>query len=265
MSTLTIREKRVIEEMLRMSSGYVLDFSDRTMGEFIEESIGIDVYTEKYFFNGTSKAKILRALWEVEPDYIIGKLLKDMIQSDLDIAVEITPKIERLSSRCLEIANRLLSSAPKLTNLKAQADKFDADHMARQIRRIEDSINDDPSLAIGTAKELIETCCKTILYERGKQLPGTPNVSDLTKATLKELSLVPEGISDAARGANVIKRLLSNLGTIGNGLAELRGLYGTGHGQLGTATGLAPRHARLAVSAASTLCVFLFETHQETQ
>ena len=56
-----------------------------------------------------------------------------------------------------------------------------------------------------------------------------------------------------------------NLGTIGNGLVELRGLYGTGHGKHGTATGLSARHAKLAVGAASTLTVFLFATHTETK
>ena len=138
-------------------------------------------------------------------------------------------------------------------------------HLAEQIRRLESSLQTDPSLAIGTAKELIETCCKTILAERGKPVTGTPDVSTLTKETLKELRLVPEGIPDAARGSDVIRRLLSNLATIGNGLAELRGLYGTGHGKHGTATGLSARHAKLAVGAASTLTVFLFETHTETK
>jgi hypothetical protein len=60
------------------------------------------------------------------------------------------------------------------------------------------------------------------------------------------------------------KRLLSNLGTIGNGLAELRGLYGTGHGKHGKTAELSARHAKLAVGAAATLATFLFETHKET-
>ena len=76
------------------------------------------------------------------------------------------------------------------------------------------------------------------------------------------MKLIPEGIPDTARGADVIKRLLSNLGMIGNGLAELRGLYGTGHGKHGTATGLGARHAKLTVGAAATLTLFLFETHE---
>jgi hypothetical protein len=154
---------------------------------------------------------------------------------------------------------------PMLLGIKETATNFDARHMADQIRRMESCLESDPSLEIGTAKELIETCCKTILAERGKPIAGSPDVSTLTKATLKELRLVPEGIPDEARGAHVIKRLLSNLGTIGNGLAELRGLYGTGHGKHGSATGLGARHAKLAVGAAATLSVFLFETHKETK
>jgi hypothetical protein len=153
---------------------------------------------------------------------------------------------------------------PLLDSIKETATIFDAKHMADQIRRMESAVETDPSLAIGTAKELIETCCKTILAERGKPVTGTPNIPTLTKETLKELKLVPEGIPDAAQGRDVIKRLLSNLGTIGNSLAELRGLYGTGHGKHGKASGLTPRHAKLAVGAAATLATFLFETHKET-
>jgi len=48
---------------------------------------------------------------------------------------------------------------------------------------------------------------------------------------------------------------------IANSLAQLRGQFGTGRGKDAAFTGLRPRHARLAVNAAATLGVFLFETH----
>jgi hypothetical protein len=154
---------------------------------------------------------------------------------------------------------------PSLDGIKENAAEFDAKHLAEQIRRIEQSIESDPALAIGTAKELIETTCKTILAERGKPVSGTPDTPTLTKETLKELKLVPDGVPDSARGSDIIKRVLNNLGTIGNGLAELRGLYGTGHGKHGKTSGLSSRHAKLAVGAAATLTTFLFETHKETK
>lgn len=165
------------------------------------------------------------------------------------------------------VGGRIVPDAriPSLSSIKNTAAVFDAQHMAEQIRRMETAVDSDPSLAIGTAKELIETCCKTILSERGKPVSGTPDVSTLTKETLKELKLIPDGVPEARRGADVSKRLLSNLGTIGNGLAELRGLYGTGHGKHGRSSGLGARHAKLAVGAAATLTVFLFETHEDTK
>ena len=154
---------------------------------------------------------------------------------------------------------------PHIDDIKKAAAIFDANYLAEQIIRMESAVESDPSLAIGTAKELIETCCKTILEERGKTISRTPDISKLTKETLKELKLVPEAIPEEARGKDVIKRLLSNLGAIGNGLAELRGLYGTGHGKPGKVKGLETRHAKLAVGAASTLVLFLFDTHLENK
>jgi hypothetical protein len=265
MSSLQATDRRSLEEFLGMSSGYVLNFSDYTCGEFVSETVGLDIHSERYTGEGTSKAKKLRAFWKLESDHLVGKLLLALIDYCVSLDIEPRPKVKGLADRCRQIATRLLASGPSLSQLKEQAKVLNAKHLAEQIQRMESSVEADPSLAIGTAKELIETCCKTILAERGKPVAGTPDVSTLTKATLKELKLVPEGIPDAARGADVIKRLLSNLGTIGNGLAELRGLYGTGHGKHGTATGLGGRHAKLAVGAAATLATFLFETHKETQ
>jgi len=265
MSTFSMTERHNLEKFLGMSSGYVLNFSDRTFGEFVFEAVRIDIHDEKYTAEGTSKAKKLRTLWKLEPDYTVGKLILALIEYDASLNAEQNAATKALAEKCRQIGTRLLASGPNLNPLKEHAKVLNANHLAEQIRRLEASVETDPNLAIGTAKELIETCCKTILAERGKPVSGTPNVSTLTKETLKELKLVPEGIQEAARGAKVIKQILSNLGTIGNGLAELRGLYGTGHGKHGSATGLSKRHAKLAVGAAATLTVFLFETHKETK
>lgn len=151
---------------------------------------------------------------------------------------------------------------PSLEDIKEAAAEFDARHLSEQIRRLEQSVDVDPALAIGTAKELVETCCRTILAERGKPVTRTPDLPTLTKQTLRELALVPEGVPEQAKGAEVIKRLLSNLATICQGLAEIRGLYGTGHGKDGRTQGMKPRHAKLAVGAAATLATFLFDTHK---
>ncbi len=63
-----------------MASGYVLDFSNNTFAEFFRETANIDIYAQKYAFNGDSKAKRLRAFWEKEPDALVGKVLSGLLE-----------------------------------------------------------------------------------------------------------------------------------------------------------------------------------------
>ena len=139
----------------------------------------------------------------------------------------------------------------------------DSIYIAKQIARMTNSVENDPELAIGTAKELVETVCKTILHERDIPFSKNADLLELNKVTLKALRLVPDDIPDHAKGAEIIKRMLSNLAAVTHGLAELRNLYGTGHGRHGQTKSIQPRHALLAVGAVSTLVTFLHETHSQ--
>ena len=46
MSSLNMREKRVLEDFLGMGGGYVLNFSDRTFGEFVHEAVDIEIHSD---------------------------------------------------------------------------------------------------------------------------------------------------------------------------------------------------------------------------
>lgn len=153
-----------------------------------------------------------------------------------------------------------VAGTPKLSET---AEEFDAHYLHTQIERMQGAIETDPRLAIGTAKEVIETTCKTILTECRVAFPGAADLMDLLKLTRKELHLAPDDVPDAAKAVDTIRRLLSNLASVVQCLAELRNPYGTGHGPHAKAKGLQPRHARLAVGAAASLATFLFETHSE--
>ncbi|WP_187276120.1 MULTISPECIES: abortive infection family protein [unclassified Methylobacterium] len=59
-----------------MSSGYVLDFSDRTMAEWFEEGFGMDIQSGAYDATGSSKAKRLRTFIEVEDGHTVGAVLR---------------------------------------------------------------------------------------------------------------------------------------------------------------------------------------------
>ncbi len=170
----------------------------------------------------------------------------------------------RLSGRPVYVGRYVgVGATPGISAARDTLAGTDPGYVAQQITRMDAAVVNDPGLAIGTAKELVETCCKTILTERGVQFSKTADIPELVKLTSKELELTPGDIPDKAKAAETIKRLLSSLATITHGVAELRNHYGTGHGKTAGARGLQARHAKLAVGAASTLAVFLAETHNE--
>lgn len=139
-------------------------------------------------------------------------------------------------------------------------------YVARQIDRMQQAISgDDPELAIGTAKELIETVCKTILERHGEGVSSTEDLSLLYKKTALLLKVTPEQVTNGVKAESIIKALLGNLSSIVGKMAELRNSYGNGHGKDSGHKGLGLRHARLAVGAASTLATFLIETDDVQQ
>lgn len=136
------------------------------------------------------------------------------------------------------------------------------EYVTQQINLMESSIENSPHIAIGIAKELIETCCKSIFEERNEIYDKGWDLTKLMKETTKLLRLTPEDIPHEIKAANSIKQILGSLCSVVQGIGEIRNEYGSGHGKDGKFTGLQPRHAKLAVGAASTLAIYLLETHK---
>ena len=73
---------------------------------------------------------------------------------------------------------------------------------------------------------------------------------------------MPKKISDDVKGAKSIKAILGNLKAIAQGVAELRNLYGSGHGKSSSYKGLESRHASLAIGSSTTLVRFLWDSYE---
>jgi hypothetical protein len=164
------------------------------------------------------------------------------------------------SARPVAADRRLLADAAEEI-----VDVLDSEHMRRQVQRMEVSIDSDPDLAIGTAKEFVESIAKAILQARDVEFDPKLDLYPLVQKVTEELRLAPKGVRDGTKGADTVRRLLGNLAQIVQALAELRNAYGTGHGKGLAPTQLAPRHAALAVNASVTLATFLFQTHEARQ
>lgn len=125
MSSLTDIEKRYLEKLLGMGSGYVLDYSDPTYGEFFARH-GIQIHGSKYQTYGTSKAKKMRAFWEQEDDTKVGTVLNEMIDSyeadcDLNNRELDAPLLEK--SRA--IVSRLLGKSASQPTAQTETDFLD--------------------------------------------------------------------------------------------------------------------------------------------
>ena len=79
MAELSIREKNSIEDLFKMQSGYILDFSNNSFPRFVGESVNIDIYNSRGYEEYASKANKLRQIINNESDYLVGKLLKDLL------------------------------------------------------------------------------------------------------------------------------------------------------------------------------------------
>ena len=107
MSTLRTIEKTQLEQLLGLGSGYVLEFSNRTFQSFVNESAGLDIYQEKYAFNGDSKANRLRAFWQVEPDHVVAKVLAGLIEYWDYQYPQPDANSKALADKCRSIVTRL--------------------------------------------------------------------------------------------------------------------------------------------------------------
>lgn len=113
MSTLKTIDRQPFEDLLGMSSGYVLDFTDGTFGSFFVESVGKDIHESRYTKYGNSKAKKLRAFWDIESDHVVGKTLGELLDLWEYKDPEATTKAKATAKRCREIVARLLGHQPQ--------------------------------------------------------------------------------------------------------------------------------------------------------
>jgi hypothetical protein len=137
----------------------------------------------------------------------------------------------------------------------------DPSAIREQLDRIQRAITDDPALAVGSAKELIESTAKIVLAERGIAVSDRAGLPELVRQAQQALALHPSSAVPGPDGTDAVRRILGGVSTIAAGLAELRNRgYGTGHGPAGARVGLGARHAHLAVNAAFTWCQLMLDT-----
>lgn len=117
-----------------MGSGYVLDFSHRTFGDFVMDSIRKDIFDAKYAIGSSSKANCLRGFWAAESNYVVGKLLSDLIAYVAERCVK--PEHQQQFEICRRAAERLLASqpVPEIDAINPNTAERNFDSLAKAVR-----------------------------------------------------------------------------------------------------------------------------------
>jgi len=133
-----------------------------------------------------------------------------------------------------------------------------------KINTMNDAIHKDTDLAIGTAKELLETICKSILKQKGVSIDTDWTLPQLLKTTTSKLDFTPKEAAAPDKAEKGIKQILGGITSIVHGVAELRNGYGTGHGKDADFRGLEIKYAKLCVGVVSEIAILYLATNGET-
>lgn len=212
--------------------------------------------------------RLLRSLFWGDPDYgghilqVLPRILGEDFEN-LEIVEDFVGLEDWLRMSIPELYAELYGTEPvSLEEIERAGEIHDVLELNQQIHRIRRSISDDPALAIGSAKELLETVLKTILGRHGRT-PTSENIPSLLRDVCSLLGLEPSAVDTGTPEGRVLRRTLGNLCELVNGISEIRNLVGTGHGR-SRGSGVDMIHAKLVVNATAAITTFLLEVW-ETQ
>lgn len=248
--------------------GCVLDFPKKDFDEFTAREIGVPVckiYQESrgkslmaYVYDSeTPKRNVIKLFAALIRHYELSEALQNDRSKD--------PKRYQQYENCKAIIEREYNALSEKPLDLSDPNSFNSEYIRDQIDLMRKFQETNPTEAIGKAKELIESYCKTILEEEEIAIDPKWNMTKLVDELFKHFKLMPSGIDDDIKGAKSIKQILGSLKAIIQGLAELRNFYGSGHGKTSSYKGLQPRHARLAVGSATVLIQFICDTYERNK
>lgn len=208
--------------------------------------------------------RLLRSLHWGDPDYgacileVLPKILGDSLEN-LRIVEEFVGLEDWLRTNDPQLHAELYGGTPvTLKEIEEIGRIKSVCELYQSVARIRRSLPDDPALAVGSAKELLESVMKTILAEGGVELSNEKvEVPQLLKMCGRLLGLDPKTATVGPEG-EILRRILSSLCQIFIGVAEVRNLVGTGHGR-SRGPQVDVVHARLVVNAAATVATYFLE------
>lgn len=120
------------------------------------------------------------------------------------------------------------------------------------------NVNSEPREAVSAACNILESIFKVYIEDEKLVSPQKLDLQSVWKVVRADLGFDPASIED-----NDLKKILSGILSVIDGIGSFRSHASSAHGQGRKIYNIKPRHARLAIHSAHTLAVFILETWEE--
>lgn len=203
----------------------------------------------------------------LNPFSTLGRIIEDIMENDtllgrgmLTLLDARTAINTALNKRGLSyIGNGQIAGADLNSSVKSLSNIFrnrDLRAMEIEFNRCLENIEKDPPASLTAASCLIESLFQVYVEDNDLTPPKKETIKDLWKVVQKDMRLSVKSDMD-----DDIKRILSGLTSIVDGIGSLRTHKGSAHGRGNRMKyAVKSRHARLAVHSAHTFAIFIIET-----
>lgn len=207
MSNLTKKEKRILEQVLGMGSGYVLGYSNRTFEETVLESSGKEIYDDKYDWNSGSKANRMRAFWDLESNHTVGKLLSDIADEWDEFKDHGDP--ESPPDEYIKIVQRLKLSAP-VPNIDAVVPNSDDKDFETLAKAVRDSIDrNEPEVGLDRLHTFIVKYFRVLCEKHEICIDQRKPLHGLVGEYIKKVR--DKGLIESEMTERILKSSISNM------------------------------------------------------
>lgn len=206
-----------------------------------------------------------------EPLVILGRLIENYMESELPPEpyyewdkkrVDFVKKAPELFGRYgLSYVNGgYITDGGSIASLslKEAIQKRNTPAVEMEFSRALENLHTDPREAVSAACNILESTFKIFIADENLQTPAKQDLQGLWKTVREHLGLDTKAVEDED-----LKRILSGLYSLTDGIGSLRTHASSAHGAGRKIYNLKPRHARLAINAAHTLTMFILESWDE--
>ena len=205
-----------------------------------------------------------------EPLSILGRLLEGYMEApqsssyyDWEKALaEFVEKMHDLLGRygLRYVTGGFITDGSSITtqSLQEAIKKRNIPAVEMEFSRALENLHSEPREAVSAACNILESTFKIYIADEKITSPTKQDLQSLWKVVRDSLGMDTKSIEDED-----LKRILSGLYSITDGIGALRTHASSAHGAGRKIYNLKPRHARLAINSAHTLTMFILESWDE--